>query len=215
MDIPNMIEGSIPNNESLYRELERLRIENENLRVENAALKKQSLYHEFFRKHEQLAETVLNRPGIDLMFSHELGRIKRHGKLTCLALDLNEFKKINDTYGHQTGDKIIIAAALAIYKSIRSTDLMGRIGGDEFVVGLVDADEKEAVEVAQRIQEYLLLTTKEVLPHLPISPTVSIGIAQAKENDYLEALSERADRALYKAKEEKNKIHVFSQELLL
>lgn len=220
MDFPNMIEGGILHNESLYQELERLRIEKENWRVEKEDLTKRleeaaarNIYDSLYAYDSDLAFRVLNHQGVRINLETQLQRIKRQGKFSLLAIDIDNFKITNDKLGHAEGDRLLIEFARLVSNHVRNIDLIGRPGGDEFVIGLIDADEDKALEIAERIRkstpEELGKATQGLIPN----QTISIGVAQARENDHLEILRKRADQALYKAKEEKNKIHVFSQEL--
>ncbi|MEM0909937.1 MAG: GGDEF domain-containing protein [Pseudomonadota bacterium] len=121
--------------------------------------------------------------------------------LSVIILDIDHFKKVNDTYGHQAGDSVIKEVAKIITKSTRETDIAGRYGGEEFVAILPDTSSDNAKIVADRIR-----TTTEAacILHdgLEIKVTVSIGIAQFSV-DYLTAMQwlEAADSALYKAKQ--------------
>lgn len=137
---------------------------------------------------------------------YELGRIEfsRAQRLerpfSCMMLDIDHFKKINDTYGHQTGDQVLQEFARRCQTSIREIDLVGRYGGEEFIILLPETDRDTAVQVAERFR----LSTTE-LPFKvaggELNVTVSIGVAMKDENTtHLEALVARADQALYIAK---------------
>lgn len=116
--------------------------------------------------------------------------------LSLLMLDIDHFKKINDTYGHDAGDKVLAEFCKRIRDNIKKADLLGRLGGEEFGVILPYADKEEAIKVAERIREAVSL--------LPIEPagmvTCSIGVASLKKNDKPESILKRADIGLYRAK---------------
>lgn len=133
---------------------------------------------------------------------HEIERVKRFGgKLSLLMLDVDDFKKYNDTYGHLVGDEVLRQIAQTLHQSLRSLDFVNRYGGDEFVAILVGVDGEQAAVAAEKVRKNL----SELKFQEPI--TVSIGIADyQKQFDRLE-LTGRADRAMYCAKRNgKNKI---------
>jgi diguanylate cyclase (GGDEF)-like protein len=128
------------------------------------------------------------------------GRFGRHA--SCLMIDIDRFKELNDTYGHLTGDTLVVAVARIARENIRSVDLLGRYGGEEFCVLLSETEPGEAAYVAGRIrqavQEARIWAYDESL-----SVTVSIGVAGSGAGQAgLAELVDRADRALYRAKEE-------------
>lgn len=114
-----------------------------------------------------------------------------------LMLDLDYFKKVNDTYGHDIGDKVLVSFAEICKKMLRQNDVFARFGGEEFVLFLATADEQSAINIAKRINAAVRETTFDMAPELKV--TVSIGISH---NSFeLEKLLEKADVALYRAKE--------------
>jgi len=143
-------------------------------------------------------------------FAQELHRCRRFDlPLSLLLVDIDDFKGINDTYGHQEGDRLLIMTARAIQKSIRSIDLLARYGGDEFIVMLPevgrgkDPNSCEALPVAQRIRQTVAHQTVE-LAEQAVSVTVSIGIGirdmQAPQGADPTTLFKQADEQLYRAK---------------
>ncbi|MBU1275298.1 MAG: diguanylate cyclase [Proteobacteria bacterium] len=120
--------------------------------------------------------------------------------LSMIMLDIDHFKNINDTYGHSAGDLVLRELAVRCMEQLRSTDIMGRLGGEEFAVTLVESDSEVAAFVAERIrkaiaEEIFSLVNEEVWI------TISIGVAtRYGTNDDIEKLLERADKALYLAK---------------
>ena len=121
------------------------------------------------------------------------------GSLSLLMLDIDYFKKVNDTYGHQIGDVVLKQAAKAITQTLRDHDIVGRYGGEEFIVGLVDVTPELANQVADRIRSCVADTPITIHEQL-INVTVSIGLACLSAQDGLENLIQRADSALYAAK---------------
>ena len=141
-----------------------------------------------------------NRQAYDDRMEQEYSRWKRFGEpLAMLVWDIDDFKKINDTYGHQSGDKALRAMGEKLRDTIRETDFIARFGGEEFVVLLVGTDLDGAKEVAEkmrlRIEKIGLKANQDM-----IRMTVSGGISMFQQGDAPQDVFERADQALYKAK---------------
>jgi diguanylate cyclase (GGDEF)-like protein len=123
------------------------------------------------------------------------------GPVALLMFDLDCFKNINDTYGHQAGDEMLIAFCRFSSSMLRPTDLFGRIGGEEFASLLPGTDQQDALWLAERLRTAFEATSHTV-GGLVLSATVSVGIAVSDNaNVDLSALLKEADRALYRAKE--------------
>jgi diguanylate cyclase (GGDEF)-like protein len=142
---------------------------------------------------------VLNRRGFAMLYEHQRSQMRRAGKpMTLMAIDLDHFKAVNDRYGHLVGDKVLIHVAQAIRHALRESDDVARFGGEEFIVLLPDADERNAAMVAERIRCVLSAGSHFQLPRC----TISIGIgSHLSEDEPLDALLVRADAALYRAKQ--------------
>jgi diguanylate cyclase (GGDEF)-like protein len=153
---------------------------------------------------------LINRRCFEEKISIEMSRIKNHDKKSCLLiLDIDNFKSINDKYGHPTGDVILEGFALLLKKQLRETDIIARIGGEEFAILLINADEEIGKVVAQKIRKSI---EKElfIIDGHEVNITVSIGITvlDSRTDSYEEGYK-YADRALYRAKAEgKNKIYM-------
>lgn len=146
---------------------------------------------------------VFNRGHFTEVATQEIERARRFAEpLSVMMLDIDHFKKINDSYGHDVGDNAIIALARLCGRSIRKIDALGRIGGEEFAVLLPRADKQPATEMAQRLR--LQLAEQRVSAHdREISYTVSIGVASLRPTTRdLADLMRNADAALYQAKRE-------------
>ena len=131
----------------------------------------------------------------------EILRSARYGhSLTLLMVDIDHFKSVNDTYGHDIGDEALKVTVTTLLKALRSEDILGRFGGEEFIVLLPETNAVGAELIAQRIRqgvsEIIINTGQET-----VSFTVSIGVSEFQDNETIEALQKRADEALYKAKE--------------
>ena len=130
----------------------------------------------------------------------ELSRMKRHGYPVVVAMiDIDHFKRINDTYGHEVGDEVLAVVAQCCDETVRYEDTLGRLGGEEFAVLLPVADSDGAYGVLERLRQ-----TVEGLafPNAPdLTVTVSIGIAELEGSDMaIDGALKRADDAMYKAK---------------
>ena len=123
--------------------------------------------------------------------------------LSLLMLDLDDFKKINDTYGHPIGDQVLVAFCQKCRNSIRGDDILARYGGEEFAIILPGANLKNALKKGRQICDTISsvrYTTSNRQNADCLSITVSIGVAVLKKKDTAETIIGRADKALYKAK---------------
>ena len=160
---------------------------------------------EHIASHDPLTQVLTRRVFMDAC-TQELARCRRHGRsMALLLLDIDHFKAINDTHGHQTGDQVLVDFSRRIAGLLRRPDLLARFGGEEFVLLLPETSQEEAVAVAERI----LARVAEPAEGLP-PITVSIGVATNRPDEAeIDALLARADRALYKAKDEgRNRVEV-------
>ncbi len=190
--------------EKLYKADEMLKLAQEKMKKlerEMAKAKEKALYDGL--------TGVYNRAVFNDRIIKEVKKAKREKrKLSFLMIDIDNFKYINDTYGHQTGDMVLKILANQIKKVMRDFDFLARYGGEEFAVILTDTGIEIAKKVADRIRKKIentkILYKKEKVP-----VTVSIGCTELKEDDNDKTLIERADRALYEAKNSgKNKVVV-------
>ena len=144
---------------------------------------------------------LLNRRAAFEAVSRELSRVARErGAVVALFIDLDGLKTLNDNYGHQAGDQAIQLAARALQSAARSSDVVGRIGGDEFLIaGAVHVPGAEVLALAQRAHAAVDGCSLETAGQV-IGLTCSIGIGLSEPGDDVEALVRRADVALYRAK---------------
>jgi len=163
-------------------------------------------YKRMEEKLRQLATTdsltgINNRRNFVELAQKEINRSKRYGNpFSLLMLDIDHFKKINDTYGHSSGDQVLIEFCGLCLKEIRESDVMGRLGGEEFAIALVKSDAETAEVVAERINGSVSSCPVTVNGQ-QICFTVSIGVTVMYPNDHLDSILERSDNALYQAKE--------------
>jgi diguanylate cyclase (GGDEF)-like protein/PAS domain S-box-containing protein len=148
---------------------------------------------------------VFNRRRFEEELARELADARRHNRGgAVLALDLDHFKYVNDSLGHSLGDELIARVSELIQERVRETDVVARLGGDEFAVILLEADEQQAVEVADQLLATLRTGAAVTGPHGHVGTTASIGIAPFSgdiENLTEEDLLAEADIAMYDAKE--------------
>jgi diguanylate cyclase (GGDEF)-like protein len=117
-----------------------------------------------------------------------------------MMIDLDDFKKINDIYGHPLGDEVLKNIAKILKDSLRNVDHLGRFGGDEFVIILPNTNLENTVIIAERVREKIANFVHNLEEHI-IQTTVSIGIASYNSlDDDVNQIIKRADQALYKAK---------------
>jgi diguanylate cyclase (GGDEF)-like protein len=146
---------------------------------------------------------ISNRRHIITRFQEEFMRAKRQSKsFGCMILDIDHFKLVNDNYGHLVGDKVLIKFSAIIKDSVRMYDLVGRFGGEEFLVLLPETDFDDTKKLAERLQKNIgeLLSVESDLPE-GLTVSVSIGIACINDQDKtIDDLLKRADDGLYIAK---------------
>lgn len=156
-------------------------------------------------KHRQKAlqdplTELPNREAYKERATAEVQRWQRYGRpLTIAIFDIDHFKKVNDTYGHQAGDRVIKVIGRSIAKRLREVDFFCRYGGEEFVALMPETDSATALAVLEKIRE-AIAKAEFNYKEQPMSITLSVGVTEFKTNDSLESAFERADQALYSAK---------------
>ncbi len=140
---------------------------------------------------------ALTRRHWTTLFEAELERAKRTGRsIAVLALDLDHFKAVNDTYGHQAGDTVLVNFVAHINRYLRQNDRLGRFGGEEFILLLPETSLEQAQNVAERIRAGLASSSEKP------SCTVSIGVTATEQGrESMDAVLARADAAMYRAKD--------------
>ncbi|MBD3894546.1 diguanylate cyclase [Halomonas sp. ML-15] len=139
----------------------------------------------------------------------EFARAQRNGTpLSLLCLDIDHFKTVNDAYGHQAGDQVLKQVALSMEENLRPTDLLARVGGEEFQVLLPDTDIEQAGKIAERIRS-ALYDLEIKLKDRVVKITVSVGCAErGRDGNDIDSLMRIGDKHLYEAKEKgRNRVH--------
>ncbi len=141
-----------------------------------------------------------NREAYNERATAEVQRWQRYCRPLSVAIfDIDHFKRINDTFGHQAGDRVIKVIGRSIAKRLREVDFFCRYGGEEFVALMPETDSKTALSVLEKVRESIANASFNYKDQ-PITITVSVGLTEFKSGDDLEAAFERADQALYSAK---------------
>jgi diguanylate cyclase len=160
-----------------------------------------SLHQEQTRSQLDALTGIPNRGALDSRMAEEINRYKRfRDPVTVLVWDLDRFKSINDTYGHRAGDRVLQEVAKCFAARIRATDVLARFGGEEFVMLLVGTQMAEATKVANELRESVH-GLRFHFRDTPVRVTTSCGMTELRDGDTAETVFDRADTALYKAKD--------------
>jgi diguanylate cyclase (GGDEF)-like protein len=144
---------------------------------------------------------LLNHTAFRSILIQEVNRCKRQNQRLAVAmLDLDHFKKVNDTYGHAVGDTVLKGLSRLLKQRLRKSDIIGRYGGEEFVVLLLDVDAENAYKVMDEIRQHFSGVEYHPTSSSVLSVTFSCGIATFPELTDPKLLTEAADQALYMAK---------------
>lgn len=156
---------------------------------------------------EQLASTdhltgVANRRSFELMLDREMSFTRRYGSsMACAMFDLDKFKVVNDTYGHDAGDAVLVEVVRRIKENLREGDVIGRLGGEEFGIVLPNIQESEVLAIFER---YRFVVAERPVLHegieIPITASIGVALYTGKLEDKV-AVLKRADECLYEAKD--------------
>jgi len=194
--VPNVSNSKIDT--KAQEHIDALRRENSLLKIEKEILLKKSTTDPL--------TGLSNRIKIQEIFLHEQQNfIRNEDQLSIILMDLDNFKSINDKYGHNIGDRYLQALAKTLNKAFRTVDIIGRWGGEEFIILLPKTSLEDAKEIAERLKEQI---NAMECPEIGLQ-TASYGLSTLIEDDTLSSFVGRADKALFKAKEAgKNRIEV-------
>ena len=174
-----------------------------------AALRQKQAQDRLRRERESLASQavtdpltgIYNRRMLDTRLHEEVARCRRYGDpLTCLMVDLDFFKQVNDGHGHQTGDMVLQQFVEVAHSCLRSSDILARYGGEEFVILVTQTDLTGAVVTAEKVRRQVEAKAFATANGQTLRLTVSIGVAELEPDDTPESLVGRADVAVYRAK---------------
>ncbi len=141
-----------------------------------------------------------NRAGMDAALKREIELSHRHNSPMCIMLlDIDHFKSVNDKFGHAGGDFVLQAVAQCVEETIRGSDMLFRFGGEEFLIMLSCTELEGALLLAERIRQKIAALS--FAPHRTLQITASLGVSALQQNETMDALFERTDKALYAAKE--------------
>ena len=162
------------------------------------------LRHQLQQKHSEALRDVLtgipNRLAYEERIASELARSKRYGKpFVCLVVDVDHFKKVNDTFGHSAGDRVLKIIADVMQDSVRAADFIARFGGEEFIILMPETDLKAGLRVAEKLRRKIEKCDFYYRDN-PVPISISGGLTEAIAEDNAESIFERADDALYEAK---------------
>lgn len=189
----------------------------ENKRIELLKDINQKLEFEVEKRTEELEHIAItdgltqlyNRTKMDMELQKLEGIYKRYGRVfSVIMIDIDYFKSVNDTFGHQVGDSVLKQFAKILKENIRNTDFIGRWGGEEFLIVCPETSEENATTLALNLRKQIEETLFEKVGH----KTMSVGVAQIKDEIDLDNLISNADNAMYFAKENgRNKVVAFSE----
>jgi two-component system cell cycle response regulator len=193
-----LVQWLVESNKQLAQRNRELLVENLNLTSQVESLQKISFI--------DFATGIHNRGYLQQRLDEEFSRSRRTGSsLSCLFIDLDDFKRVNDTYGHLTGDRLLRDVAMLLKSFCRREDVLVRFGGEEFVLLMSCTGNRKAQLVAERIRTRTEARTFDY-GDFKISITISIGISTLKKSDFKsvkspEELIWTADRAMYEVKQ--------------
>ena len=202
--------GQITQDELLSRIYSRwadiMRNRHNKLEEVNRALNEKAMQYEMMSVTDRLTG-IYNRGKFEVELSNEIQRVNRYDSepFSLIFFDIDNFKKINDTYGHSVGDLVLIKIVSLLHNALRTTDVFARWGGEEFVIIMPHTALSNAVEAAEKLRQVIEKEDIKEVGHV----TCSFGVTEFLKEDDIQSLIIRADNAMYKAKKEgKNRVTV-------
>lgn len=158
--------------------------------------------YEYFAYHDHLTK-IYNRQKFDELFLKAVENKKRYGDhLSVILMDIDHFKKVNDTYGHLVGDLVLVFLATVVTENLRLNDVFARWGGEEFIILLPRTNIESAYRKAEELRQTIEAYTDKNLPRI----TISLGVTEVAETDDMNLCLQRVDKALFMAKEKRNNV---------
>ena len=184
-------------NNLLHTLVRRIREGNDVIRQDREQLRKYQ-----FQATVDVTTGLFNRFWLQKMLPRQMNRARSNeANLTLLMIDIDHFKRFNDTHGHVTGDYALQFVGSSFIDQLRSTDMAARFGGEEFVVILPGTDIETATRVGERLRQFIARTSVVLPDQKEIAPlTISVGVAEMPPKGDMESFIEVGDQALYRAK---------------
>lgn len=203
----------------LYDELMSIRKMLSGMKSEERVFKERETHLQYLANHDPLTGAVNRRAFMEQLLVEIAKNVRNHTSCGVVMMDLDFFKKFNDTYGHVSGDKALRHLVELISASMRKNDFLGRYGGEEFLFFFDNATKKTGIAIAERFRR-MLETSPVQLETGPAFITASFGVASIEDEDvtggineaFIEKLINHADQALYQAKNSgRNKVASFGE----
>jgi diguanylate cyclase (GGDEF)-like protein len=167
------------------------------LREINQMLQNKNIEYENIASIDSLTGLYNRRKFSQLYLSSYTSMVQRHNNMSLILLDIDYFKKVNDTYGHNSGDRALIQVSHTLLKTLRSVDIICRWGGEEFLILLPTANLEDAISIAEKIRNAIETLDIDFIGNI----TASLGVSQVIEGEEMQEAIDRADSALYLAKD--------------
>lgn len=168
----------------------------DNLKEINRKLQSKNIEYENLASIDALTGLYNRYKFSQLYLSSYESMVQRHNKMSIVLLDIDHFKQVNDTYGHNVGDKTLVEVSQALLRVVRGVDVVCRWGGEEFIILLPTATLKEAISIAKKLQKSVSKVKIEEVGSI----TASFGVSEVREGEEMKDSINRADKALYAAK---------------
>ena len=163
----------------------------------NLMLQNQNVEYENIASTDALTGLYNRHKFSQLYLSSYTSMVQRHNDMSLILLDIDNFKKVNDLYGHNAGDKTLVQVSHTLLKTLRNVDVVCRWGGEEFLIMLPTADMEHASSIAQKLRRAIEELTIDIVGSI----TSSFGVSQVREGEDMQDVIDRADKALYLAKD--------------
>ncbi|WP_373036601.1 diguanylate cyclase [Sulfurimonas sp.] len=163
----------------------------------NLMLQNKNIEYENIASTDSLTGLYNRHKFSQLYLSAYTSMVQRHNDMSLILLDIDHFKKVNDDFGHNVGDKALVQVSHALLKNLRNIDIVCRWGGEEFLILLPTVDLEHAMHIAQKIRQAIEILDIDIIGNA----TASFGIAQVIEGEEMKEVINRADKALYLAKD--------------